>query len=276
MNLQSNHLLKQLAQNFSVVGDVTVAIFDVEGNCITGSDKNNDFCLEVRKSSVLYEKCKECDRQGFLKCTSTKAAYTYRCHMGLLEITAPIFFGDTLLGFLIIGQFTNDPKKEDIIKAVKEVFKNKTKEVESLCKKVEKVTYLPKEKITALTQMLEMCASYIWLNNALRLNSSDLAYEIKLYITQHLEEDLSIATICSRFGMAPTTLYRLFKKVYGSSVIKTIQNERIERAKQLLKSDKLSVGEVAAQVGIPDQNYFSRLFKAITGITPLNYSKKNQ
>ena len=42
----------------------------------------------------------------------------YHCHMGLVEIASPIIYGETLLGYILIGQFTDAPNKELIRKNV--------------------------------------------------------------------------------------------------------------------------------------------------------------
>lgn len=128
---------------------------------------------------------------------------------------------------------------------------------------------------TALTQLIEMCANYIWLNNIIKLNNSNLGQEIRLYIANHLTENLSVDSICSKYSISPSGLYQLFQKVYGCGVVKVIREERIKRAKELLLDSKLSVSDVAAQVGILDANYFTRMFKAETGTTPKNFRKRN-
>lgn len=51
---------------------------------------------------------------------------------------------------------------------------------------------------------------------------------------------------------------------------------RIQRAKRMLSESKLPVIDVAANVGIEDQSYFSRLFKKETGMTPSAFRKKMQ
>ena len=54
-----------------------------------------------------------------------------------------------------------------------------------------------------------------------------------------------------------------------------VRAERMKEAKRLLRAGGISVSEVAAAVGIPDDNYFIRIFRAETGTTPLKYMKAN-
>ncbi len=48
----------------------------------------------------------------------------------------------------------------------------------------------------------------------------------------------------------------------------------MEKAKQLLEDDKLSIKDISARVGYVDANYFSRLFKKQTELTPREYREK--
>ncbi|MDY2850769.1 MAG: helix-turn-helix transcriptional regulator, partial [Candidatus Borkfalkiaceae bacterium] len=53
-----------------------------------------------------------------------------------------------------------------------------------------------------------------------------------------------------------------------------IQNERLEYAEELLKTTDLPVSAIAVKAGIPDYNYFSKVFRKRTGISPKAYRDK--
>lgn len=271
MSLTRNEILGEIARNFAMISNVTVSIYDANRHCIANGSDNIPFCTAVRKKENLYKQCMECDTSGFSKCSASKKPYLYHCHMGLVEITAPIMFGDTLLGYIIIGQFADQPDKDTIKEAVIKTAHLGGFNADNLLTYVDSIPCPGDAYINALSQLVEMCAGYIWLNNILHLSGSDLALEIKLYITDHLDEDLSVDSICHKYGLSATALYQLFKKSFGSGTVQVIRDERIKKAKELLKTEKLSVGEVASRVGIPDANYFARTFKALTGITPKEY-----
>ena len=69
-------------------------------------------------------------------------------------------------------------------------------------------------------------------------------------------------------------LTKIFKEVYGTTVNGYVIARRITRAKQLLRFSELSVEEVGEAVGMPEPDYFSRVFKKIEGISPREYRKK--
>ena len=49
---------------------------------------------------------------------------------------------------------------------------------------------------------------------------------------------------------------------------------RVARAKELLQQETLSMKEICVSVGYGDPNYFSRIFKKHTGVTPTEYREK--
>ena len=62
-----------------------------------------------------------------------------------------------------------------------------------------------------------------------------------------------------------------FKENTGSSPIQFLYNLRIEKAKELLLTEGLTVSEVAALVGYNNPLYFSRIFKKATGVSPKRF-----
>ena len=273
MPYSQNEILAEITKNFALISNVTVSIFDANRNCVVSGSENIPFCETLRKTPELYKKCLECDKIGFNGCSATKKPYLYHCHMGLVEITAPIMFGDTLIGYIIIGQFADQPDKSEIKNMVVEGAKKYGFNADNLLTYVDAIPCPGDAYINALSQLVEMCAGYIWLKNVLHLSESDLAMEIRLYIASHLCEDLSVGALCNKYGLSQTTLYQLFKKSFGTSVVQIIKTERIEKAKALLREEKIAISEVAQQVGIPDANYFTRTFKQVTGKTPKEFAK---
>ncbi len=67
---------------------------------------------------------------------------------------------------------------------------------------------------------------------------------------------------------------RKFRREVGMSPIQFLNRYRIEQAKPLLESSDKPIGEVASMVGIPDQNYFARLFGKLNGCSPQVFRKK--
>lgn len=74
-------------------------------------------------------------------------------------------------------------------------------------------------------------------------------------------------------GISESYFHMLFKKWSGLSPVDYRNRLRISHAKSILQNSSMSVGEVSAAVGFDDRFYFSRVFKALTGVSPQKYRK---
>ena len=93
------------------------------------------------------------------------------------------------------------------------------------------------------------------------------------YIEDNIAEDLSLNAMAAVAAMSPYHFARAFKAATGASPLQFVINARIERARVMLKSTRLSIFEVAFRVGYGDPGHFSRHFKSRVGTTPGAYRR---
>jgi YesN/AraC family two-component response regulator len=99
--------------------------------------------------------------------------------------------------------------------------------------------------------------------------------KFRLFLEKNYRDDLNLGAIAQDLNFNPSYLSRCFVKLVGESPTSYIIHLRVSHARHLLKSaPELSVKEVGELVGYPDQNYFSRIFKLKTGISPAHYREK--
>ena len=91
------------------------------------------------------------------------------------------------------------------------------------------------------------------------------------YIQTHLGENLSLSAIADELGMSQYYFCRLFKQSIGLPPHQYLIQQRIERAKQLLKQPELTVTAVALECGFTNQSHFAKHFRQRTGITPKQF-----
>lgn len=96
---------------------------------------------------------------------------------------------------------------------------------------------------------------------------------IKVYVEDHLEEELSLSYLADIIHLAPSYLSQLFKKQTGEGLNDFVAERRIYKACRLLQTTALSVSDIARKVGFQDINYFSRVFKQRQHLTPLEFRK---
>ncbi len=88
------------------------------------------------------------------------------------------------------------------------------------------------------------------------------------YIHAHLDQDLSLSELSAIAQMSPHYFSQLFKQATGVTPHQFVIRARVERAKELLMAGKMSIAEVAKQVGFVDQSHLHRHCKKLLGITP--------
>lgn len=96
------------------------------------------------------------------------------------------------------------------------------------------------------------------------------------YVSGAFPTTISLKEVAVKFGINPSYLSTLFKREVGESFTQYVTRRRLEFAGDLLARTDLPVGTVATECGIPDNNYFARVFKAHTGMQPLQYRAVHQ
>ncbi len=94
-----------------------------------------------------------------------------------------------------------------------------------------------------------------------------------LYIREHYNEDISLDEIARHVNLSSYYFSRFYKNSTGTSFSDKMVMVRMERAKELLRREDLSVKDVSYMVGYVDPNYFSKTFKKSTGYNASEYKK---
>lgn len=93
------------------------------------------------------------------------------------------------------------------------------------------------------------------------------------YIENRLSEPLSLNELGKLVNMSPHYFSRLFKKSMGVTLSEHIMSARIRLAKHLLLTSRLTVTEIADKAGFCDLQYFGKVFKRETGVSPSLYKR---
>ena len=100
--------------------------------------------------------------------------------------------------------------------------------------------------------------------------AQDLQASIE-YIENNYDKKISIQTLASIAGISQSHYRRKFKQAYGVAPNEYINKLRIEKAKDMLKSNMFTQSEIANLCGFENVYYFSRVFKKFTKIPPGSY-----
>ncbi len=98
-----------------------------------------------------------------------------------------------------------------------------------------------------------------------------LAAEVRQYLEQNHRKAFSLEELAAHHHVSPFHLCRTFTREFGSSMTDVLTMIRIERAKEMLEAGQLSVKEIARDSGFPDPNYFAKVFRKVTGLSPSEF-----
>lgn len=93
------------------------------------------------------------------------------------------------------------------------------------------------------------------------------------YINEHLTDSkkLSLAKIATQLNISQYYFCRLFKQSIGITLHQYVIQQRVERAKELLKQPERAIAHVAVECGFANQSHFAKHFRQYTGITPKEF-----
>ena len=95
------------------------------------------------------------------------------------------------------------------------------------------------------------------------------------YLIDHLDEMSDLDKMAAFFGLSKSHLTRRCKELTGYSVQTLHERLKIEQAKDLIKSGKMKMNDISVRLGFSNPNYFSNVFKKVTGLSPVAWAQRN-
>ena len=150
--------------------------------------------------------------------------------------------------------------------------------------KIFQALYLPAEEIRLAYQKIKVLELLLVLSQMeidrekhlteYRAEQVEIIRQIHDLLTSNLDQRCSIETLSRQYLMNPTTLKRMFKAIYGTSIAAHIREHKMEHAAQLLRSSDLSIADIALKVGYDSQSRFSSVFKEYYQMLPKEYRRR--
>lgn len=94
------------------------------------------------------------------------------------------------------------------------------------------------------------------------------------YIDAHIDQEIKLADLAQLLDMSQFHFSRLFKHSVGVSPYQYLLQQRVERAKQLLKNTDRLITDIALACGFNSHSHLSKQFKQLTGMTPKAYRSR--
>ena len=125
------------------------------------------------------------------------------------------------------------------------------------------------EKLSTLLRLV-MAESWHPEDKALPVKKASVL-EVKAFLDENYKDQITLDLLCAKFYISKHYLTHSFKEQFGMSITSYLLSVRITHAKQLLRFTNKSVEEIGYEVGIGAPHYFSRVFKEVEGLSPVQY-----
>lgn len=99
--------------------------------------------------------------------------------------------------------------------------------------------------------------------------------QIRRYVEQHIYDSINVKAVAEGLGLHPNYVSRIFKEEMKRSLGSYIHLCKMDLAKSLLLTTEKSINEIAISLGYTSHTYFSAKFKAVIGMTPIDYRNQD-
>ena len=96
------------------------------------------------------------------------------------------------------------------------------------------------------------------------------------YIHAHATDSIGLAEVAREAGVHPVYFARAFRAQTGLPVGAYLRKLRVDQAAEKLASTNLSIADIALAAGFSDQSHLTRVFRALTGVTPATYRQRRR
>lgn len=126
---------------------------------------------------------------------------------------------------------------------------------------------------TLLYEIIMVMRTAMLSNDKSTTDLGDITSRAIMYIEQNYAKDIQVEQLAQLSGVSVQHFCRVFKMRTSMRPLEYIANRRVAAAKSLLINTSLEIGEIGKQVGYPDRNYFSIVFRRMEGISPRDYRR---
>lgn len=254
-----DHIIKDL----STLTGMSISFLDTEFNHLILSSKENDYCSVLQQLVLPNNYCFKSDMDILLKCKQSRKLESHICHAGLCDSAMPIIKNEKIAGYIIFGRIRTCSSPGE------QIYKDNKKISNILKVKYDELTYFTNEQIDSFYDLLPR----ILFQNAIEIEDEGFIKEVSEYIKTNISEKITISSLCKKFFVSKNRLYDAFKNHYECTVNEFVTEQRLIKAKEMIKKSNEPIYKIAESVGFENYTYFCKLFKRKVGMTPYEYKK---
>lgn len=264
--------LGRLLDNLYLLTGIKFSLMDERGSELYTSSFKAPFCSLIMQEPGGLERCHACDRQAVREVERTHTRSRYQCHAGLFEVALPVTENRRTVATILFGQMLDDAPREAQWERIKSAcaWHPDQEELRAAFLRLRRISA---RQMSACIETVEACVSEVRLSG-LQAAQRDDALLLQSYIDAHYAQPLDSTVLSEALNVGKTKLYALCKDRFQQTPMQLVAARRMAAARELLLTCGEPVKYVARAVGVPDENYFTKVFKAATGLTPTAFRRQ--
>ncbi len=273
MNIQidSQKLLPLIKAFYQLTG-MKIAIYgsDFE-EILTYPEDSCTFCKEIWRCNGGRGICDQHTAGMCKKCQDSQQTIVYTCHAGLTEVVSPLAENGIVIGYAVCGQVTNQQDRTLLLQSVLQRSSKLDIPTAKIAELLDNVKYCSDQQIESTLQIINALVSYIVLQKMVYISDKPMGLQIAQYISDNISDDLSIDTLCRKFAMSRSRLYLVTQAYMPDGISKYVKKCRIHTVQAAIAANpRKPLWEISQEVGFDNYEYFLRVFKKETGVSPVS------
>lgn len=227
------------------------------------------YCALIQNKLDMKELCIQSDKARCKEASETRELVSYTCHAGLHEAIHPIFFENSLLGFVVIGQFRNT---EVIPPHILEACMERDISESKLTKAFTKVPLYDEKQTGNILNLFRILVKYIVSQQMIARKGNMILNTIIHHIEENISKQITLSEISRLVGKSNSYISHLFKKNFDKSFSRMFIEMKLNKADEFFRiMPDLTIAEVAYKLGYENPLYFSRIYKKYRKISPKEF-----
>lgn len=246
---------------------ICVAFLDNCGNrktrCTRSQSVHNmPVCMAVKGQPGGLVSCYRCRNTVQKAVIQRRKPMAGLCTNGVYEYCRPVIYDGRVICVIFVGNIlTGDPRQREKLSVL--VGKEMLETMEQ---------GFTQEDCVKTADILESYILFLFDRYGIEKKNYDpLVENIKSYVRENMAYDFSMEEMASVFNYTPKYLGRVFRLRTGQTIKDYCNRAKVAQAKFLLTETDIGIEKIGVQVGYNSVNYFDRIFRKITGLSPQAY-----